>query len=372
MEIPVVTSIYDLCALFNISRVNCTCQKYKMFCDDGDTYKPTAKPVYKHDPTNNTLLASLLVIISLVGIIANLAVQIVTIKFRKQMHRSNIFIAILSFTDMIFSILTLMFNVPLFWKVEWIYGVAMCKLLRGLELITALLSINIMVVIAIDRFLVLIFHLRIKYSIAKIARISMAIAFFVSIVSTIPYMTAVDVAEGSGRCYEQWSGGRSALLAYQWFIMIAFYIIPVIIISITYGYLMKYIKEQLTTSVVVNTEKMMERRVKENRRIMRVLLSVMVAFIVLTLPNKAIWIYISSRAFVEPKLHTVLIFISLLTYPLHSIVNPFIYSVVDKGFRKNLSKMTVGKIRNLSKTESSMLMAEKRVSSNSTSKLNAV
>lgn len=351
----VVTSIFDLCLLFQIPKETCTCKNLPDFCDGEDTYNPTLPPVHTNDETLTNWYAIYTIVISVIGIFPNLFVVIVTVKFSKEMNRSNILIAILSFNDMIFSMLYMMYSVPLFWTVEWIYGDVMCRVLRGVEFVTAALCIIIMLVIAIDRFLVLIFQLRVKYPVENVTYITLAIGIIITIASTVPYVIAVKIDPESGRCYEQWKDGKSALLAYQWYIMIVFYIIPVILISITYGYLMKYLTEQLTSSVVV-TERMLKKRLKDSRRIMKVLLSITIAFITFTLPNKVFWIYVSSKESVDQKVHDAFAMVALVTLPIHSVINPFIYSVVDKGFRKNLSQMTVEKIKRISATESSVVM----------------
>ena len=328
------TTLEEVCAQVNITKVNCSCARTPSLCP----FLPSRSEYntsYQYNLGLSQLYASVALTTSVVGIIGNAAVMLVSYKHRNDLPLYKKHITELSLVDFIFSIVQIVDVFRLYWKVEWIYGIVMCKLLRSCLVLGSLLTIGFIMVIALERFFGILYPLKSK---TKEINIFIGLHITVAIATIIPYFISLKIDDGSKRCVERWKGGRNASLVYQWFLAIFYFFIPVCATSLLYIKIFRHLSKQAQGNQLITCKVMKEKRMNENRRIMYILISIMVAFIAFTLPSRVIWIYGETRGFDTDTRQTyyILVYIAYLTYPFHICVNPVIYSVIDRKWRKEL------------------------------------
>lgn len=346
-EVIHITSIKDICRAFNIPLVNCTCEKIPQFCKPfGGKPEPPSKknPVvrYTYNRTDTLWYAALGSIAAIIGVCVNAGVLLVSFVHRKSLARSNHLVALLSLFDCITCIFQFVGTVYLFWTIRWPYGLVMCKLIRGSDMFGSFVAVEVMLLICVERFVGIMYPFQMVVSMDRLMKALVCVAILSAVGTLVPLLMVVVVHVPSGRCIDTWRGTNKAEI-YEWFILVFFFIFPVFIIFIGYGVIMRYLRKQ-SKSHVITTQEMIKQRIKRNRRVMYLLISIVMAFVVLTLPNRAIHLYLELVEVKNVQTYKALVFIAFVTYPLHSVVNPFIYSLVDKDFRNKLRNLTVRKL----------------------------
>ena len=111
------------------------------------------------------------------------------------------------------------------------------------------------------------------------------------------------------------------------------------IFSITFQYVRIIRTLYSTNGTNVIEERQREKRIRDNRRVLLLLLSVLLAFIVLVIPNRIVWL-ISDHIEVDnvtPSTHNWLSSLGTIPYSFHAAVNPLLYSLIDPKFRQKVS-----------------------------------
>ena len=165
-------------------------------------------------------------IASFLGVIGNVLILIVTIHRRKHINSFEKLIALLASSDLAFSIMQIFNSVPLLWTCKWIYGRVNCKLIKRILNLDAILALELIVVIAAERYFAIV--KRFNGSRGHISlHILLTFCVLFSVVRVIPMAVVIDTKE-EGVSLERWSD-RSSLI-YLWFLLIATFTVPVVII----------------------------------------------------------------------------------------------------------------------------------------------
>lgn len=223
---------------------------------------------------------------------------------------------------------------PLFWTCKWLYGRVMCRFIKGFLNLGAIFALALITVIASKRYFAIVKRYdRSKRSVYT----SVFICLLLSIVSVIPMVVAIDMEE-DGVCIERWNH-RSSFI-YSWFLMIAAFIIPLLIITGLYIRITQQIIKNYRSlkSVAGRHTSLAKIRYRTNRRVMLMLLIIVMVFIVLVLPSRVIWVFWSyiGTENLSSKMYYITKYLANFPYPFHACVNPIIYSFVDKNFQKQI------------------------------------
>lgn len=339
------TSLEDICELFQLPEENCTCELLSSLsssnssidiCAITQTLNVTRRKL-EYSRTYSSVYASVTIIASLIGGFGNFGILIVAYKQRKGLPRSNILFAQLAIVDFVFSVVQIIVVVPLFWTNRWVFGAFLCKLLRAAMVMGGLLTIGFILNITIERFLGIIYPLKTKRTSKKTMfclTISNIIAGFLTI---IPLLAVLRLDNETGRCREHWNDFSANPVVYSWFLLIVYFLLPVIAIFILYGRIISHLKQQEKINKLLYIESERQKKLKRNQRIMYIIVSILIAFIVCILPNRAIWIYFEYRNYqMDKQLYIILTYISYLTYPFHVAFNPIIYSMIDDKWRRDI------------------------------------
>lgn len=310
---------------------NCSCKSNVSLCP---TLPPLEPATFICNRRYDVTEAAVKVIASLLGVIGNALVLIITVHERKQIGPFEKLIALLSISDFTFSIMQIFNSFPLFWTCKWLYGRVMCRFIKGFLNLGAILALALITVIASERYFAIVKRYdRSKRSVYT----SVFICLLLSIVSVIPMVVAIDMEE-DGVCIERWNH-RSSFI-YSWFLMIVTFIIPLLIITLLYIRITQQIIKNYRSlkSVAGRHTSLAKIRYRTNRRVMLMLLIIVMVFIVLVLPSRVIWVFWSyiGTENLSSKMYYITKYLANFPYPFHACVNPIIYSFVDKNFQKQI------------------------------------
>ena len=202
--------------------------------------------------------------------------MLIAYRNRKSLPRCKMLIALLAASDFIFAIIQFILVVPLFWTNSWIYGAFMCKFLRSGITLGGLVSISLILIIAIERYCGILYPMQKKVSDWTL-NIIVAAVLTVTVASVVPLYVVIDIHPEAGHCGEQWSQKHDASLIYNWFLMIVFFLLPVAVISYLYAKVIIYLRKQMNVNLITD-ERCIQKRIKDNQRIMRILITILIAF----------------------------------------------------------------------------------------------
>ena len=256
---------------------NCSCKSNVSLCP---TLSPLEPATFICNRRYDVTEAAVKVIASLLGVIGNALVLIITVHERKQIGPFEKLIALLSISDFTFSIMQIFNSFPLFWTCKWLYGRVMCRFIKGFLNLGAIFALALITVIASKRYFAIVKRYdRSKRSVYT----SVFICLLLSIVSVIPMVVAIDMEE-DGVCIERWNH-RSSFI-YSWFLMIVTFIIPLLIITLLYIRITQQIIKNYRSlkSVAGRHTSLAKIRYRTNRRVMLMLLIIVMVFIDLVPP----------------------------------------------------------------------------------------
>lgn len=279
--------------------------------------------------------AQFTIVASVFGVIGNLLVLVV----RSQQWKNSIhykLISGLAFADLLFSILQIVYHVPkIVVGCKWPYGLAMCKILHSLLGLSYSIDLGFIVIIAVERYIAIVHPFSDLLTEGRVCML-LAVNLVFSLISVIPSFEVLTIND-VGRCVENWDGYAFTSLTYSWVLLIVYFLLPVIITAVLYRSSMFALKRSLKRRMSAVSEASKSRLALENRRILLVLSALLVALVILVSPNRIIWIvldYVGANN-IDTSTLTTLKILGIVPYSLHIIVNPVIYSLVDKRFRNN-------------------------------------
>ena len=209
------------------------------------------------------------------------------------------------------------------------------------------MTIGIVVVIAIERYVLIVYATDSSFIEGIFKHIFVAIDIGLVIATVIPYTAGLNIEEFSGRCIQFEGKRRELSLPYHWFVMITYSLVPVCIISRLYSKINKKLSNQATISNLINNGALRCKNMRQNRRIVYVTTSILLCFVLCTFPTRAILIYMEMKDIKDIRIYSdndkdlyfVLTFISYVTYSLQSTIYPILYGMFDKECRKEIKKV---------------------------------
>lgn len=283
------------------------------------------------------------VLITVLSLFGNVVVVWVVLKTPRMRTVTNYFIVNVSLADL----LTAVFNMipTLFWVVKEVdvwyvggsLGEALCKLLQFFQLVSIACSVFSMAAIAFDRVFAIcrplkrtITFLRAKWIIVWIWIASCVIA------SPNLYILRLKMIDGIGHCVEKWGpvfNEESSPLVYTIALFIWLYGLPLLLIAFLYTIVIVRLLNRATPGQYSKTNR--SNREKTNRRVLKMLITVVVVF-------ACCWLPLYVRMFLMFNYPTrylcglpyQLDFITLYLGHANSSVNPYIYVIFNENFRR--------------------------------------
>lgn len=318
-----------LCQLFNIPQNQCTCELFDDYCPETQGNIST---INRLACSNDLVQASVRVTSSVLGLLGNGFVIYVIFKLRARLTQFKKVILGLSMADCVFSVITLVQGIPLFWTCTWELGHGGCKFFRGLESASSVMAFGFIVMIAAERYCGIVKTMQESF-VEKRFYLLIFINMIYAFIITLPVLIFSKISD-LGRCEEIWDI-RSLSLLYSWFFLVVTFLLPLIMISWLYYQSTKAMKRRLKNPYICNVENRLT-HIKGTKNMMKYVLMVLGTFCLLVGPNKIIWVLSMHIDFSEKGLLELRItkYIRLFPYMFHVCINPLIYAISDKKFRR--------------------------------------
>ena len=363
-----VHTLEEVCELLNFN-VNCTCDDTAMqqvffnyknkkyfICDlaEGVPVNSTNPPTTKEDVTptptkmdNHTVdklglsqvaLEIIAVILSLLGNSLVVAVYFMRLTSRTNHDR---LIMILAVCDMGFAVLQLILIIPHLHTEDWIYGEGACKVFSTFLTTGANLAIGIILIISIERYIGIVFPFSKRLS-SRMVGVFLLINFLVALFTAAPRLVVLQLR--NRQCVERWPEQQRDSLIYSCFLLIFYCLLPLIVISFLYWRCILALKSHTKNDVSPESLRK-DKKLSYHRRVMNILIALLLAFFILTFPNKLRWVIFDAVGITNLNADFLrgMAYFGNVTYPFHVAVNPFIYSCIDKKFRQKVMDLFRGR-----------------------------
>ncbi|XP_035026565.1 relaxin-3 receptor 1 [Hippoglossus stenolepis] len=311
------------------------------------------------------LIALVYLVVCVLGLVGNFLALFLLHSRRRGHHHSSIdcYVMSLALTDLQF-VLTLPF-----WAIDtvldfrWPFGRIMCKIVSSVTTMNMYASVYFLTAMSVTRYRSLVTSLKMESPRIATARAkwgSLTI-WVVSLVATLPhafYSTTVQISADDELCLVRFSDSDSGhwdpqvlLGLYQTQKVLLGFVVPLIIISVCYLLLLRFILSRRIVGSVVSgseTEKSESERGRHRRRskVTRSVTIVVLSFFICWLPNQALTMWgvlikfdmvPFSKAFYNAQAYAFPLTVCLAHA--NSCLNPVLYCLIRREYRAGLKEL---------------------------------
>ena len=293
---------------------------------------------------------------------------------RRMRTASNFLILNLAICDLVTPLLSIVFDFVLEENnYEWIYGGVMCKLLWPAQTYFTCASSLTLAAISLDRYRIIMHPFKTRLSMKQII-ILICLVHFSSLVAVTPYGYVLALANGS--CDEKWPE-FSYRQAYTFTLFLVQYGLPLMFMVVMYSLAMRSLYNSSArtreSSITAGTPKFIVKKLKQeakqqekpqrgvlrsnslfkklsdlkarsiwntpNARATKMFIVVVVVFAIFMFPNQVVWLWADFGGGINSPNFTKLSIICWLFTYTNCVVNPIIFGVFSKDFRKGFKKI---------------------------------
>ncbi|XP_006635498.1 galanin receptor 2a [Lepisosteus oculatus] len=274
-------------------------------------------------------------LIFLVGTVGNSLVLAVLLR-NGQMNNNttNLFILNLGVADLCFIVFCVPFQATIYTMDEWIFGPLVCKAVHFFIYLTMYASIFTLATVSLDRYLAIRYPLRSReLRTPKNALTSICFIWGLSLIFSGPYLSYYKQINLNGTvvCIPVWGVPHRKVMDICTFVF--GYLIPVLILSLTYARTIRYL-----WTAVDPLEDMSESR-RAKRKVTKMIIIVAVLFCLCWLPHHLVILCLWFGYFPLNQATYIFRILSHLVAYANSCLNPIVYALVSKHFRKGFKKV---------------------------------
>ncbi|KAM4747262.1 neuropeptide Y receptor type 2-like [Rhinophrynus dorsalis] len=273
-------------------------------------------------------------LIILLGLIGNSLVIYMIVKYRNMRTVTNFFIANLAVADLMVDSLCLPFTLVYTLMDEWKFGLVLCHLVPYAQAMSVNVSTLTLIVIALDRYWCIVFHLNSRIS-KSLSILIITITWLMAAIFAIPmaifreyrYEDLPSINMKIAVCAEKWPSNNSRdATIYSLSMLILQYALPLAVIC--YAYMRIWFKLKNHISPTQRSESQQRRR-----NTTKMLVMMVVVFAVCWLPFHILQLAIDLDLALEiheyKLLYTILHVIAMCS----TFANPFLYGWMNKNYR---------------------------------------
>ena len=294
-----------------------------------------------------TVALSLILAVSLM---ANSFIVLIVYKTPTLRKPINYFIANMAMSDLLYSLFLPPRNLSLLhtnqsWLIGGQFGQALCKLVPFFDGVSSTVSIQNLVLIAVDRFVAVVFPLRSPLIRSKLCPFFILGTWIVAAAYLSPYFYTYQLVEYAGemRCVMRWKkafGESSSFADYLLAGSILFRYIPVMLLAILYSIIIIKLKTQKHPGEQsANTQQQRNRR---NRNVLQLSIAIVLVFVFCWLPNTTNFLIIRYRASSIHQFSCGFWLYYDVTYYMavgYCAINPIICFVFSSNYRQGLKRL---------------------------------
>ncbi|XP_062303608.1 galanin receptor 2b [Osmerus eperlanus] len=289
---------------------------------------------YQVNPTS-VIVSVVFSLIFLLGTIGNSLVLAVLLRSGQVGYNTtNLFILNLSVADFFFIIFCVPFQATIYSLEGWVFGSFMCKVVHFFINLTMYASSFTLAAVSVDRYLAIRYPLRSRELRTPCnAVVAMVVIWGLSLIFAGPYLSYYDLIDfaNSNVCVPGWKEHNRKVLDTCTFVF--GYVIPVLIVSLSYTRTIKYL-----WTAVDPLDGMSESK-RAKRKVTKMIIIVTVLFCICWLPyHVVILCYLYGDFPFNQTTYAFRILSHCMAYA-NSCLNPIVYALVSKHFRKGFKKV---------------------------------
>lgn len=348
-----IESVEDLCRFFNISEVFCSC---KLFAIGGENkifnsvcelelYWNSSYNILTNDLSTSKEISSICA--SSFGILGNAAVIINILRRKGRLKSYKKIILRLACYDFIFALIQFIHVLPNFWTHEWLYGIPMCKVLRTSEILGSYLAIGVILQVTVERYNGIVRPLH-RFASTDSHRGLEVLNILFGMICVLPLFLQYQINEFN-ICRLHWSIQLFDSLTYEIFSFCVYFVLPVTTMSVLYFKIFRAFKASMRH--VIHPMRIRLEYIRKNKRRVKMICCVVIAFIVLVLQKHVMSIYFGVNEWsydlylrkMQQDSYFYLTLLAHIAYPIHVVINPLLYSLCSKnivGICERISRYT--------------------------------
>ncbi|XP_037836843.1 galanin receptor 2a [Kryptolebias marmoratus] len=273
-------------------------------------------------------------LIFLLGIAGNcLVLAVLCRNGQMKTKTTNMFLCSLAAADLSFILFCVPFQATVYTLDRWVFGPGLCRAVHLLIFLTMYASIFTLTAVSLDRYLAICFPLRSRQMrTPRNTLASICLVWVLALVFSSPYLSyyAQMDLDGTVVCIPAWEPRRRVIMDVCTFIF--GYLVPVLVLGLTYARIVRY----LWTRVDPVTDRSESRQAK--RKVTKMIIIVAALFCLCWLPHHLLILWMWFGHFPLNHATYILRVLSHLVAYANSCLNPIVYALVSKHFRKGFRK----------------------------------
>ena len=285
-------------------------------------------------------------LIFLVALAGNTVIGIIVCKTKTMRKPINFLIVNMAMSDLLVPIFLIPWDIQVLYINSWLIGgplgQALCKLVNFLPNVSSVVSIQSLVLIAVDRFGAVVFPLRPRVISSKLCPFFNLATWIIAMAVFPPYLFAFKLVEYPGGlvCTLSWKevfGESSSSVNYFVSVLMTFYFIPLVLIAILYIIIYIKLKSQKTPGEQsVNAG---QQRQQRERNVLKMAITIVLGFAVCFLPFSIAWLLFFFAPDIWSCGFQYFHFFAIFLTRVNCAMNPCICFIFCKNYRTGLKNL---------------------------------
>ena len=282
-----------------------------------------------------------------VSLVGNSLIGIIVYKTRTLRRPINYFIVNMAMSDLLFPIFFFPWRLTALYVNSWLIsgplGQALCKLVPFLADMSSAVSIQSLVLIAVDRFGAVVFPLRSPLISSKLCPFFIAATWIVAMAVFSPYLFVRKLVEKPGglACESRWNeafGESSSRADYSLALHVVFFYVPIAFLTLLYSIIVIKLKTQKIPGEQSNNAE--QQRAKRSRKVLKLAIAIVVGFVLCWVPYSIISLLFLFEC--DGGLPSdILLYLSITYFMAGSncAINPCICFMFSSSYRQGLKRL---------------------------------
>ena len=300
----------------------------------GCHWNPTAQKIV------TAFVYCVIVVASLAG---NAAIGIIVYKTKTMRKPINFLIVNMAMSDLLFPIFLIPRDIQLLFIDSWLIGgplgQALCKLVIFLSDVSLIVSIQSLILIAVDRFGAVVYPLRYPPISSKRCHFFILATWIIAMAFQSPKLFAYKLVEYPGRlaCELLWNdvfGESSSTGSFYVLILVVFFIIPLLLITILYVTIYVKLKSQkVPGEQSVNAG---QQRQQRERNVLKMAFAIVLGFAVCWMPLSIFWFLLFFASDIFSCGSQYFIIVAFFMARANCAINPCICFIFSRNYREGV------------------------------------
>ena len=299
-------------------------------------WDPTAKKI------GTTFAYCLIFLVALVG---NTVIGIIVYKTKTMRKPINFLMVNMAMSDLLVPIFWIPWDIQLLYINSWLIGgplgQSLCKLVKFLPYASIAVSIQSLVLIAVDRFGAVVFPLRSPLISSKLCPFFILATWIIAMALPSPYLFAIKLVEYPGGlvCGLRWKEVFGESLSFEHYRMsiLTFTLIPLVFIAILY--IIIYIKLKSLKTPGEQSDNAGQQRQQRERNVLKLAIAIVLGFAVCWLPICILWFHFFFPPVIWSCGFQYFAFFAYFMTRVNCAMNPCICFIFCKNYRTGLKNL---------------------------------